>query len=58
MAKMKSEKHNIDGAFVLVLFAVFAVTIVAVLALGANSYKKLVVRDEDSYNRRIKAAYR
>ena len=57
MAKMKSEKHNIDGAFVLVLFAVFAVTIVAVLALGANSYKKLVERDEDSYNRRIITSY-
>ncbi len=57
MAKMKSQKHNIESAFVLVLFAVFAVTIVAVLALGANSYRKLVERDEESYNRRIITSY-
>lgn len=57
MARLKSQKHNIESAFVLVLFAVFAVTVVAVLALGADSYRKLVERDEESYNRRIITSY-
>ena len=39
--KRSSEKHSIENAFVLVLFAVFAVAVVAVLALGANRYKSL-----------------
>lgn len=55
--KMINPKHNIEGAFVLVLFAIFAVTIVAVLALGARSYKGLVERDNDSYNKRIITSY-
>lgn len=55
--KVKFQKHNIEGAFVLVLFAVFAVTIVAVLALGANSYKNLVERDNEAYNKRIITSY-
>jgi hypothetical protein len=55
--KMKLPKHNIDGAFILVLFAVFAVTIVSVLAMGANSYKNLVERDDDAYNKRIITSY-
>lgn len=53
----KLQKHNIDNAFVIVLFAVFAVTIVAVLALGANSYKSLVERDNEAYNKRIITSY-
>lgn len=55
--KGKNQKHNIEGAFVLVLFAVFAVTIVAVLALGANSYRNLVERDNEGYDRRIITSY-
>lgn len=55
--KKSGQKHNIENAFVLVLFAVFAVTIVAVLALGANGYKSLVERDNDSYNKRIITSY-
>lgn len=51
------QQHNIESAFVLVLFAVFAMTIVAVLALGANSYQKLVERDNESYNKRIITSY-
>ena len=54
---MKFPKHNIEGVFILLLFAVFAVTIVAVLALGANSYKNLVKRDDDAYNKRIITSY-
>ena len=57
MARLKSPKHNIESAFVIVLFAVFAVTVVAVLALGANGYKTLVDRDQRAYNQRIITSY-
>ncbi len=39
--KRSSQRHSIENVFVLVLFAIFAMTIVAVLALGANQYKKV-----------------
>lgn len=55
--KGKLQQHNIESVFVLILFAVFAMTIVAVLALGANSYQKLVERDNESYNKRIITSY-
>ena len=53
----KLQQHNIESAFVLILFAVFAMTVVAVLALGANSYQKLVERDNEGYNKRIVTSY-
>ncbi len=55
--KKSGQKHSIENVFVLMLFAVFAITIVAVLALGARSYKRLVERDNDSYNERIITSY-
>lgn len=54
---MNKEKHSIGGAFVLVLFAVFVVAIIAVLALGAVSYKGLVSRENKRYNQRIITSY-
>ncbi|MBR1873390.1 MAG: DUF4860 domain-containing protein [Eubacterium sp.] len=57
MRRAKGQQHNIEGAFVLVLFAVFAITVIAVLALGANSYRRLVERDNDAYNKRIITSY-
>lgn len=57
MKRKEGQQHNIEGAFVLVLFAVFAITVIAVLALGANSYQRLVARDNDAYNRRIITSY-
>ena len=57
MRRKGGQQHNIEGAFVLVLFAVFAITVIAVLALGANSYQRLVGRDNDAYNRRIITSY-
>ncbi|MBR6228756.1 MAG: DUF4860 domain-containing protein [Eubacterium sp.] len=57
MRRKAGQQHNIEGAFVLVLFAVFAITVIAVLALGANSYQRLVGRDNDAYNRRIITSY-
>ena len=47
--KRSSQRHSIENVFVLVLFAIFAMTIVAVLALGANQYKSLVERDNNAY---------
>lgn len=55
--RKSSQKHSIENVFVLVLFAIFAMTIVAVLALGANQYKSLVERDNNSYNQRIITSY-
>lgn len=55
--KIKLPKHNMDGVFILLLFAVFAIAVVSVLALGATSYKNLVKRDDDAYNRRIITSY-
>ena len=49
--KRSSQRHSIENVFVLVLFAIFAMTIVAVLALGANQYKSLVERDNNAYNK-------
>ena len=40
--KRSSQRHSIENVFVLVLFAIFAMTIVAVLALGANQYKRII----------------
>lgn len=55
--KRSSQKHSIENVFVLVLFAIFAMTVVAVLALGANQYKSLVERDNNAYNKRIITSY-
>ena len=55
--KIMKEKHNMEGAFVLVLFAMFAVLVVVVLALGARTYKNLVRRDNANYNKRIITSY-
>ena len=48
--KRSSQRHSIENVFVLVLFAIFAMTIVAVLALGAN-------QDNNAYNKRIITSY-
>lgn len=55
--KGEMQQHNIEGAFVLLLFVVYAVAVIAVLAMGANSYRALVKRDNESYNRQIITSY-
>jgi len=55
--KQIREKHEIDGVFVLLLFVVFAGSILMVLLLGASSYEKLVERDQESYNARTGIQY-
>ena len=51
--KWKEQGHTIENVFVLVLFVLFAAGVTGVLALGAGSYKKLVKRDTDNYNKQI-----
>jgi hypothetical protein len=52
-----SEKHHIDGVFVLLLFCVFAACVLLVLLTGAGSYQRLTARDEESYDRRVCVQY-
>lgn len=55
--KRMTEKHEIDGVFVLLLFVLFAGSILMVLLLGASSYEKLVQRGQESYNARTGIQY-
>ncbi|MCR5690673.1 MAG: DUF4860 domain-containing protein [Eubacterium sp.] len=57
MIQKKREKHNIESIFVLLLFLIFAIAVVTVLALGANNYQSLIERDDATYNRQILTAY-
>lgn len=55
--KRNTYRHQMDGVFVLLLFAIFASCILVVLLFGASSYEKLVQRDADAYNRRTAISY-
>ena len=55
--RSKMRKHEIDSAFVLLLFALFAGCILMVLLLGASSYEKVVNRDAKAYDARIGVQY-
>ena len=46
-----------DGLLVLLLFGVFAVSILAVLLSGAQGYRRLTERDDRAYDRRTAAQY-
>lgn len=50
-------KHHIDGLLVLLLFGVFATCILSVLLTGADAYRRLAERDDESYSRRTAAQY-
>lgn len=52
-----SSKNYIPNAFVLIVFAVFAVCVLAVLALGISSYQKLVDKDSVTYQERTCSHY-
>lgn len=56
MGKMRRQ-HNIDGLLVLLLFGVFAASILMVLLTGADAYKRLTDRDDSSYDMRTGAQY-
>ena len=50
-------KHHIDGLLILLLFGVFAASVLAVLLSGAGTYRRLSERDDRSYDRRTAAQY-
>lgn len=50
-------QHHTDGLLVLLLFAVFAACVLAVLFTGAGSYRRLVRRDTDAFDRRTAVQY-
>ncbi len=49
--------HKLDGIAALLLFAVFAVCILAVLLTGAGAYRRLTERDTEAYARRTCVQY-
>lgn len=57
MTTKTKSKHYIDGLLTLLLFGVFAVSILSVLLTGADVYRRLTRRDQDSYNSRTCAQY-
>lgn len=54
---MKRQQHPIENLMALVLFAVFAVSVLGVLLLGADSYHRLTERDQKTYQRRTCSQY-
>lgn len=55
--KRREDKSHIEGLLVLVLFGVFAICILAVLLTGADTYGRLVERQQDSYAGRTVPQY-
>lgn len=49
--KKKLIKHELDGIFILLLFALFAGSLLLVLLTGAGSYKRVADRDAETYAR-------
>ncbi|MEG2441278.1 MAG: DUF4860 domain-containing protein [Acetivibrio sp.] len=55
--KKKMEEHSIDGVFVLLVFGIYGMLLLALLLLGANNYKNLVEKNDHAYNKRIGVSY-
>lgn len=55
--KNKKNKSQIEGLVVLVLFGIFAVSILGVLLTGAGAYKRLVNRQQSTYAERTVPQY-
>lgn len=55
--KKRMTGYHMDGLIALLLFGVFAACLLAVLLTGAGAYKRLVDRDEGSYNFRTGVQY-
>lgn len=55
--KKPEAKHHIEALAALLLFAVFALCILAVLTSGTEVYQRLTRRDADSYDARTARAY-
>lgn len=50
-------KHHLDGLLALLLFGIFAASILSVLLTGAGVYSRLTQRDEKAYDRRTSVQY-
>ena len=50
-------KHHIDGLLALLLFGVFAASILSVLLTGAQVYQRLTQRDQNAYDQRTCVQY-
>lgn len=50
-------KHHLDGLLALLLFGVFAASILSVLLTGAGVYSRLTQRDQNAYDRRTSVQY-
>lgn len=55
--KRKTITHNLDGLAALLLFAVFAASVLAVLLTGAKAYRGVTRRDQEAYNARTAVQY-
>lgn len=55
--KERTKEFQINGILVLVLFGVFAVSILAVLLTGAGAYKRLTERGQATYTTRTVPQY-
>ena len=55
--KTRKGKFSVDGVLALVLFGVFALCVLAVLLQGAQAYRQMTERGQQSYDRRTAAQY-
>lgn len=55
--KKNAITHNLDGLAALLLFAVFAASVMAVLLTGAKAYRGVTHRDQEAYNARTAVQY-
>jgi type II secretory pathway component PulJ len=53
----QTRKSDIGNLLALLLFAVFAVCVLSVLLTGADAYRRLTQRDQDSFQSRTVAQY-
>ena len=55
--KNEEKKQRLNGFFALLLFGIFAVCILLVLLLGADSYQRMMERDRSTYEERTAVQY-
>lgn len=55
--KINEKQQKLNGFFALLLFGIFAVCILLVLLLGADSYQSMMERDHSTYEERTAVQY-
>ena len=55
--KEKSKKSNLTALAPLLIFLIFTICILTVLLTGADIYKKISLRDQNSFQRRTTVQY-